>query len=332
MDDETHNDDIDKENLHGLLADFYKECETALKLGHNIKVGGDFDSIVFCGMGGSCMPGDMLQTYLGDFKLPFHLVRNYDLPKFVTKKSLVFCNSYSGNTEETISAFKQAVERGCTIIGISSGGKLMDLCRKEKVQHVKVPEGIPPRMSIGNSFFIILTILQNNGIIERIDREIRHTIDALKKPEYEKMGMDLAEKLYGKIPIIYASERFKAIAMRWKTDINENAKIHAFYNYFPEFNHNEINGYVNKVGDFYVIIIKDESDHVRIKRRMQVTKELIKQRGVPVTEMEIKGDNLLTKIFSALYVGTWMSYFLALKYETDPSPVKIIEDLKKMLR
>ena len=122
------------------------------------------------------------------------------------------------------------------------------------------------------------------------------------------------------------------IAEKWKTDINENAKTHAFYNMFSEFNHNEICAYENPVGDFYVVIVSDEKDHDRIKKRIEIFKKLLREYKAPVTEISITGTNLLTRLFSSIWMGLYLAYYLALEYGIDPTPVKIIEKLKKDLK
>ena len=146
------------------------------------------------------------------------------------------------------------------------------------------------------------------------------------------MGKDLADKLVDKIPLIYTSDRLKAVAIRWKSEFNENSKVQSFYNVFPELGHNEIVGYTNLKGNFYVIILKDDGDYIRVKKRMDITKAMIKKKGVYATEIGITGGSLLTRIFSAIYIGDWTSYYLALKYSTDPTPVDVIEELKNALK
>ncbi|MBU4283816.1 MAG: bifunctional phosphoglucose/phosphomannose isomerase, partial [Nanoarchaeota archaeon] len=134
-----------------------------------------------------------------------------------------------------------------------------------------------------------------------------------------------------KIPLIYASERMGVVAYRWKTQFNENAKIHAFCHVFPELNHTELGGYGNIKAGYHVIIIKDDDDYVKVKKRMDITKRLISEAGINVTELVIKGECFLTKLFSAMYLGDLTSYYLALKYGTDPTPLDVIEELKKEL-
>ena len=156
-------------------------------------------------------------------------------------------------------------------------------------------------------------------------------VKVLNNNSFKEKGKQLAKRLADKVPLIYASDRFKAVAYRWKTQINENAKVHAFTHTFSELNHNELVGYTSLKGYYYVVIIKDEADLPQMRKRMMLTKEIIRKSGVDVIEIGITGGSLLTKMFSAIYIGDWTSYYLALEYETDPTPVDLVENFKKKL-
>tara|TARA_B100002003_G_scaffold146367_1_gene135509 strand:- start:1236 stop:2087 length:852 start_codon:yes stop_codon:yes gene_type:complete len=283
-------------------------------------------------MGGSALPGAILKSYLTkNFKIPIEINKNYQLPENITSKTLVFAISYSGNTEETVDAFRQANRKSCQLIAISTGGKLEELAKKLNKDFIKVPSGIQPRSAYGYLFFPILRVLQDSGLIPNQEKYVKELIEKLKKDIYKKSASDISERLLGKIPIIYSSERMYAIAYKWKINFNENSKIHAFCNYFPELNHNELVGYTNPNGNYYVIIIKDEYDEMKIKKRMKLTKDLIHLKKCPVLDLELKGSSDLVKIFSTIYLGDWTSYYLSLRNKTDPTPVDIVEDLKKKL-
>ena len=323
--------EIDKENMKLVLERFPNMCQEAVELVKSIKVGNDFKDINIAGMGGSGISGEILKYYLQEQKLPIFVVKDYVFPKHIDEKSLLFVSSYSGDTEETIAVYKEALKKGCKIVGICAGGKLEELCKENNTLCVRIPSGISPRLSTPYQFFSMLVILHNSGIIENQANYVKKTVAALRKSFYRLSGKDLASKIGKKIPIIYGSTRFLPVVMKWKTDINENAKIHAFYNVYPEFNHNEINGFVNKNGDYYIVIIRDQDDLKKIRMRMDITKKLIKNRGYDLTEVAIKGDCLLSRMFSTILLGLWVSYYLAILYETDPTPVEIIEELKKEL-
>jgi glucose/mannose-6-phosphate isomerase len=323
--------EIDADNMYAVLENFPKQCEEGMLLGRDIQAHGEIDRVVIAGMGGSALPGTILQTML-DIDIPIIICREYFLPKHVTRKSLIFAMSYSGNTEETLSLFKQAKRIGAQIIAISAGGKLEEAAKASDVKHIKIPQGIQPRMALGYMLFPMINVLQNSGIIPNADKECVDAIKNLKKHVYRDMSRELAAKLKGKIPLIYSSARLGCVAYKWKINFNENIKVHAFCNYFPEFNHNEINGFVNINGDYYVIIIKDDEEYLRNNRRMDIIKELIKDKGVKVTEVLIRGDSIFSKILSAIHIGDWTSYWLAIENKTNPTPVKIIEELKNRLK
>lgn len=331
---------IDTKGMYSLLDNFHKQIEETSKLGKDIKIAENvnkidnvdkINKIAIAGMGGSALPGAILKSYL-KLKIPIFIVRGYSLPNFVNGKSLVFAISYSGNTEETLSCYKEALSRKCKLIAICSGGKLLELSKLNKTPCVVVPKGLEPRMAYAYQFFPMLSILENSNIIKKQEGYIKNLIRLLRKNDnIKKLAQQLAEKLYKKIPLIYTSEKLEAVGYKWKINFNENAKILAFNNVFPEFNHNEINGYVNKIGNFYAIIIKDSEECPRIKKRMDIIKGLLKKYGIPATDVLIEGKDDLTRLFLAAYIGDWTSYFLALAYRTDPTKVDIIEDLKKQL-
>lgn len=322
---------IDKKDMYNILNNFYKQIEGASKLGKDIKVTEEVDKIIIAGMGGSALPGTILESYL-NLKIPIIIVRDYSLPKSVDNKSLVFAVSYSGNTEETISCYKKAINKKCRLVTICSGGKLLELSRMNKTPCVIVPHGLEPRMAYAYQFFPILRILENSNFINKQDDYIDNLIRLIKKNDKViELSQQLAEKMFQKIPLIYTSEKLKAAGYKWKINFNENAKILAFNNVFPEFNHNEINGYINKIGDFYAVIIRDDEEFSRVRKRMAIIKGLLKKYNIPVTEILIKGEDPLTKLFSAIFIGDWTSYFLALAYKIDPTKVDIVEDLKKQL-
>ncbi len=320
---------IDKEDMKGLLKRFPEQVVDGYELGGKTAVE-DIDKIMIAGMGGSALSGEILLSYL-DEKIPIFINKDYTLPNFVDSHTLVFAISYSGNTEETIEAYRDAIRRGCKLVVITSGGKLDILARKNSHPLVLVPRGIQPRLTYGYIFFAILRVLANSKIIKTMEKEVTGLYATLKQDVFMKRGEELAEHLVGRIPIIYASQAMAGVAYKWKINFNENSKIHAFCNVIPEMNHNEILGYTDLNGDYYGIILKNDTDHVRVKLRMDLTKKIMKEKGVEVTEIGITGANHLSKLFSAIYIGDWVSYFLSIKNNVDPTPVKIIETLKKDL-
>lgn len=325
--------ELDKENMEKILDGFPDQVKKGIQLAEDMAVKGDFDKIVLCGMGGSALAGEILKCYLKyDLKIPLITLKTYNLPTYVDKNTLFIASSYSGNTEEAVAAYREAIRKKVPTVVIASGGKLEELSGMNKTPIIKIPSGIQPRLSIGYSFFALLKLFENSGFIESKEQDTRKTEKALKKSIYKEMAKKIAMKLKDKIPIIYVSDDMEAVAYKWKININENSKTHAFCNKIPEMNHNEINGYVVIKGNYHVLFIKNDEDHERVQKRFKINKELIKEKKVEVTEIEIKGDCFLTKLFSAIYIGDWVSYYLALEEGINPTPVEIVEDLKKQLK
>jgi len=314
-----------------LVKDLPKQLEEASELKVSRFPAGHINKVLISGMGGSSIAGAVLKSYMSKSKIPVFLSRTYELPEFVDRNTLVFAISYSGNTEETISALRTAYRKGAPLVAVTSGGKLLAKFVEQKAPYIQLPMGLQPRASLAYQLIPILKLLAKLKIIPDPSRDIEKTINALKKAGYEQRAKALAGKLIGKVPLIYASENFSSVAYRWKTQFNENAKIHAFSNAFSELNHNELVGFTNINAHYYVIMLEDEADHRRIKTRMRLTREILAKKNIPSTQILVKGDNMLTRLFSAIHIGDLTSVYLALVTNTDPEPVAIIEDFKKKL-
>ena len=317
-----------------LVERFPEHLFAAKLLGAGIKISG-VDKVVVTGMGGSAIAGNLLQVYCSEKapSLHVHVSRSYDVPAFVDGKTLVFAISYSGNTEETLSAVKSAMRKGAKIVAVTAGGKLKMQAEQLNKAIVEIPEGIQPRAALPYLFLPLLNVLHNSGLIPDPSAEILATVNSLKATagNYKERARSLAEKLVGKVPLIYASDKMAGIAYRWKTQLNENAKIHAFSHVFPELNHNELVGFSKLNANYYVIILEDEADTRRIKERMRLTKEVAGSKGIPSTQIVIKGEYLLTRILSAVHIGDLASVYLAKLTGVDPEPIAIIENFKKEL-
>jgi len=306
------------------------QIKGALDLSRHVKIELP-KNIVFCGMGGSGIPGSILESLISECKIPLTIIKDYHLPGWVNEHSLVFCCSYSGNTEETINCFREALKKKSQIVLLTSNGKLTLLAQKTDIKNiVKLPYRLPPRTAIAYFIFPILIILNDLKLINISTIEIANTINSLKKTGFDEKAQELAEQLKETIPLIYTTKTYEGVALRWKQMFNENSKIHSFYNTFPELNHNEIMGYKRTNKDFTIIILSDETEQ-NMKKQIELTKELIKQAGNKVMQINIKGTSKLVKIFTAIYLGDLTSYYLAKLHNTDPMSTDLIDEIKKRL-
>ena len=335
----------DPSNFRQFIVDFPNQFEEGIKLAKDIKVEGEFNKMVVSGMGGSALPVNLLQSYVSDYfsqnkgKLTPSIIipnRYYSLPAEAYDKCLNILSSYSGTTEETISAFKEAIENKLPSIGVAHAGDIERMSVETKTPFVKLPypfDNFQPRMGTGYFFSVFYQILVNHGLAPDKNQEI---IEGAKKlnenmAKFEEKGKALAEKIKGKTPIIYASSKFASIAMVWKIKINENAKTPAFWNFFPELNHNEMVGHTNPQAKFIAIMLRDNDDNARNFKRYEITAGLIKQKGLDAEILDMEQGNAFYKIFSTILVGDFTSYYLALSYNQDPTPVDMVEDFKKIL-
>lgn len=327
--------EIDKSNMKEVIIESPDQLRKGLLLAENIKIPGRPDNVIICGMGGSALPVNILKA-LSKTDIPILVHRDYNLPGQAGKNSLIICVSYSGNTEESVSALEEALQKKLKIIGIATGGKIEKICKDNNIPLVKIPSGIQPRSATGYMVSAMAKILSNSGIISDLSEDIlmaAGNLDAIML-QSEKEGKELAEKIGSKMPVIYSSNKFKAVSRIWKIKFNENSKTPAFWNYFPELNHNEMVGFSNAgphAKNLHVVILRDEDDHPRNLKRMELTASLLSKMGVEVDFVDIKEGTMAFKILSALLLGDWASYYLAIKHGIDPTPVELVEEFKKLM-
>lgn len=293
-----------------------------------------YSKFVVAGMGGSSLGADLLKVWNPLLDLVIH--RDYGLPEIAEadlSRTLVIASSYSGNTEETLSALETAIEFGVAVAIIAAGGKLLEKAKELGLPYVELPaDGIQPRMATGFSMKALLALLGMDEALGEIA-----TIAKLNIKPSEVAGKKLAEKLAGKVPVIYASRVNMPVAYNWKIKFNETGKIPAFANRFPELNHNEMTGFdpVPKTKSlsehFHFIFLRDGEDHERIQKRMEVTAKLYRDRGFAVEEIELSGGNIWEKIFSSTLLADWTAYYLAESYGADPESVPLVEEFKKLI-
>jgi len=305
--------------------------------------GDHFQNICIAGMGGSAIGGDIVHSYLLDsIDIPITVNRFYDLPNFINQYSLVIVCSYSGNTEESLSAYQDACARGAQIVCITSGGELEQAATRNSHQVIKIPGGNPPRSALGYLAVPILYCLHALGKTDDPGSDLDDTITTLQRlaetcaPDVqENEAKRISQALYQKIPLILSSDRLlDSVAQRWKCQLCENSEVLAFHNFFPELNHNEIVGWgplehVNK--SFQVIYLQDRADHHRVKLRMQISKSIIEQQTGEIIEVKSRGDSLLSRIFSLILMGDFVSLYLAVLNRVDPTEINNINMLKRKL-
>jgi len=335
----------DKDNLYDVIKNIPDQLLTGLEIAKDVKVEGKFKAIEISGMGGSAFPGNLLRIYLNNLfwnnpsanhRFGVYQNRFYTLPPEAFDNCLNIVSSYSGNTEETISSFEEVLKNNLPCVGVAAAGKVVEMCGQNNIPLALMPPAeiiLQPRMATACFFAVVFQILVNCGMVEDKRSEFETVVKKLKEKEddFEKQGKKIAEEIAGKTPVIYSSTRFKSIAMIWKIMFNENAKTPAFWNFFPELNHNEMVGYTKQQGKFHLVILRDSQDYPRNLKRIETTTDVLKNYGVSSTIVDMPEDGMLYRIFSTLQIGRWASYYLALKYEIDPTPVDMVEELKVQL-
>jgi glucose/mannose-6-phosphate isomerase len=323
--------EIASTDIKNFILKFPQQLKEGALSAQNLKIDGQFESLLVCGMGGSAWPAEMVRDWLNP-AFPFWVNKTYALPPQINKKTLVIICSYSGNTEESLSCYNQAKERGLTIIGLTTGGQLKEMCQQDKIPFVLIPNNVPaPRLGCGYTFSALIKILSNVNLIENKDEELMVAAENIKAIKNESVGKKLAAKIAGKIPVIYTTDRLKTLSYIWKIKLNETSKIPAFANYFPEMNHNDFSAYAQK-SNLMAIILRDNEEIEPIQKRMSLTAKMIEEKDMPVEFIDLKGKTLLEKIINSIILADWASYYLALENAVDPFSIKMQEDIKKELK
>ncbi|KYK24025.1 hypothetical protein AYK24_06835 [Thermoplasmatales archaeon SG8-52-4] len=339
---------IDKSDMLGAVAGFPEQIKESKDIVDSTSIGSIYkiDNIIISGMGASSISGDIIQSYFRDkIDIPIFVSRQYDLPKWANKNTLVISQSYSGNTEETLSTFKHACQKRSKIIGVSSGGKLQELCEKRELPHIKMPSGLQPRASTGYSLFLTLYALKKSGVINfdfnsEVEEAITITNDVSNKNKKEviekkNISKQIAKKIFNTIPQLYGFSIYTPVAKRWCTQFNENSKIICRYDEVSECNHNDIVGWsmnpeVTK--DFTCILFRDDDyESIYMSKRLDFMKKLFEDVAENVLEIRSQGKKRLAKIMYAMYLGDFISCYLAILRKIDPTPVDAITELKNEL-
>jgi glucose/mannose-6-phosphate isomerase len=338
---------LDTRSMYSLIESFPEQIQAAAQSGRGMVFpdARNYRTLVIAGLGGSAIGGDLAQAVAAPhLSVPIVVNRDYGLPYFVDSQSVVIACSYSGNTEETLSAYRRAREVSAPVVCVTSGGQLASLGKADECPVLQLAAGLPPRAALGHSLVAILTALKGMKLIPDMDESIVEAISILirlrrlyatSNPASDNFAKDMAISLAGKITAVYGScGLMDAVAFRWRTQIEENAKNLALHQALPEMNHNELVGWVypeevlRRVG---VVMLRDRGDHPQVQHRFELTKELIEKRAGAFHEVWSEGESRLARILSVIYLGDFVSLYLAYLNNTDPTPVKVIDYLKKKL-
>lgn len=348
LDDAARRSALDAQNMIPLVDEFPAQCQRALEIAKQFNVPTPrlpIQNVVVTGLGGSAVGGDLLRVLVEDNGgMPVIVNRDYQMPAFVDNHTFVIAASYSGNTEETLSAFEDAQDRGALLVCVTSGGELAQRAAHYGAPVAFIPKGQPPRSATGYMFIPMLMAAHKAGVIRHDPTiDLQNAINLLETarqkcsadvPFDQNPAKQLAAKLYGKLPIIYGSQAYSTVvAFRWKTQLNENTKIHAFSNGYPEMNHNEILGWVlakQQVPNLAVVLLRDQLERPKIVARVETTKRLF-ARAAEVHEFLAEGQSLLARMLHAIYFGDWVSCYLALLYGVNPTDISYINLLKAVL-
>jgi glucose/mannose-6-phosphate isomerase len=297
---------------------------------------GESAGLLVCGMGGSAIGGDLAEAALGQrLELPMVTVRGYGLPSWAGSDWAVLCSSYSGETEETLACFEAATGLGARRIVAATGGALVERARGDGVPVVGLPGILQPRAAVAYMVVIAAEAAAATGVGPRIASEIEDAAALLERrsDELETRAAEIAERLAGTLPVIYGGDLTAPVARRWKTQVNENAKLHAFFSELPEADHNEISGWGpgSEEARLSAVMLEDADQHPRLRRRFELTAERIEAAGAEVVRVRTEGETRTARLFSALMLGDLVSVRLAADRGVDPLPVEAIEALKSAL-
>ena len=338
---------LDQRDPHGALAvaaeQYTQTCYDArIEQGeHDART---ITRVIVAGMGGSALAALLVKTWLKDsLTVPFEVVRTYDLPAYVDASTLVIASSYSGNTEETVSCLHQAKEAGAQVAVLASGGELIEQAHASDMTYVQLPAGLQPRMAVIYNLRALTALL---GHFEVIDfgpyHAIAETVDWLRNETaawHREVTVDknyakqLALLAAGKTPVIYGGALTAPVAYKWKISWNENAKNVAFWNEYPEFNHNEFMGWVSHPVEkpFAVFDLVSSLEHSQIQKRFEVSDRLLSGKRPKATVVTLAGDTLIHQLLWGSILADYISIYVAVINGINPTPVELIEKLKKQL-
>jgi glucose/mannose-6-phosphate isomerase len=337
---------LDNKGMMSLVETFPAQMQEAWSLGKEFADSlrkDDYSRILLCGMGGSAIAGDMVRSCLGNgLEVPLVVSRRYDIPAYLARGALCIVSSYSGNTGETLLSYEAVRPHAKTLIAVTGGGKLEELCSRDRIPLCKIPSGMPPRAAIAYSFFPTLLAVNAAGLCRASEEEFFTAKAHLEQvcTEYSlthegNRAVQVAQALQGRIPFVYSAGILcEAVARRWCCQINENSKSLAHFASFTELNHNEIVGWecpAHLLKNIAIVSLEDEQDHELAKRQRDICLGIVEPLSAGVLRIETIGDNRMARVLSAMILGDFASVYLALLNGVDPTPVEKIEYLKSQL-
>lgn len=320
------------------VASFTEQLKEALNIGKTAQLSPNkktFRNVVITGLGGSGIGGKIVsQLIVKEARLPIYINNNYVLPNFVDEHTLVLVSSYSGNTEETLEAMKMALNKNAEVAAITSGGEVEVLAKANQLNYISIPGGHPPRTALAYSLTQQFFLLNHYGICGNgFINELASAIELLnaESDTIKSKAKSVAEKVYQKQIAIYSEVMFEGVATRLRQQLNENAKVLCWHHVLPEMNHNELVGWAGGNDSIVVLFLRNQSDFLRTKVRMDLSKEIIAKQTPHVIEIWSKGNNPVQESLYHIHLGDWVSVYLAELNEVDPIEVDVITHLKSEL-
>ena len=324
--------------MQDLVANFSNQLRHALSIGQAAKFQAPLvpiQNVVIAGLGGSGIGGDIAREIVAlEAAVPIAVSKGYFIPAYVGPNTLFIASSYSGNTEETLQAVEQAVSRQAKVVVITSGGKLLELAQAKGFDHVIVPSGFPPRSCLGYSLTQLLFIFQRFKIINRsIEADINESIELLDNEgaAIKNLAKEIAEQVQGKTPVIYATTYNEGVVIRFRQQLNENAKLLCWHNIIPEMNHNELVAWREANDKLAVLLFRDPTEYVRNDLRIDINKQVIAKYTDTLIDIFAKGKSALAKAYYLVHLGDWISCFLAERRGFDAMEIDVIHSLKNEL-
>lgn len=292
-------------------------------------------NVLITGLGGSGIGGRVIGQWAAPAcQVPITVNNDYTLPGFVGPHTLVIVSSYSGNTEETVAAMKEALKRGAQLASVTSGGHVKATCDAEGIPHIVIPGGNPPRSMFAYSAVQLLFLLKGFGLISDEVQDLMQGVGERLKANSASIESDalaIASGLQNSTPVLYAEQNLEGVVVRWRQQINENSKMLCWHHVFPEMNHNELVGWETATEDLAVVVLKSSADHPRSRMRMDICEGIFKSKTSRLLEVEAKGEHLLEEVFYLIHFGDWVSLHLAELTGADPIDIRNIDFLKNEL-